>query len=153
MSPCRRGFSKTPNRGRLLHLALTRWDTRRTSGKGKPMSEALRELQLRLAAFAAARDWEQFHSPKNLTMALSVEAAELVEEFQWLTEQQSRELDAERRERVRLELADVFIYLLRLADRLDVDLMRAADDKIAQNERKYPADRVRGDSRKYTEYD
>jgi dCTP diphosphatase len=117
------------------------------------MSKALRALQLRLAAFAAARDWEQFHSPKNLTMALSVEVAELVEEFQWLTEQQSRELDAERRERVRLELADVFIYLLRLADRLDVDLMRAADDKIAQNERKYPADRVRGDARKYTEYD
>ena len=117
------------------------------------MSEALRALQLRLAAFAAARDWEQFHSPKNLTMALSVEVAELVEEFQWLTEQQSRELDAERRERVRLELADVFIYLLRLADRLDVDLVRAADDKIAQNERKYPIERVRGDARKYTEYD
>jgi NTP pyrophosphatase (non-canonical NTP hydrolase) len=117
------------------------------------MSEALRALQLRLAAFAAARDWEQFHSPKNLAMALSVEAAELVEEFQWLTEAQSKALDGERRERVRLELADVFLYLLRLADRLDVDLMRAADDKIALNERKYPADRVRGDARKYTEYD
>jgi NTP pyrophosphatase (non-canonical NTP hydrolase) len=117
------------------------------------MSEALRALQQRLAAFAAARDWEQFHSPKNLAMALSVEAAELVEEFQWLTEAQSKALDAERHERVRLELADVFIYLLRLADRLDVDLMLAADDKMALNERRYPADRVRGDSRKYTEYD
>jgi NTP pyrophosphatase (non-canonical NTP hydrolase) len=117
------------------------------------MSDALRALQQRLAAFAAARDWEQFHSPKNLAMALSVEAAELVEEFQWLTEAESNALDAERRERVRLELADVFIYLLRLADRLDVDLLRAADDKIALNERKYPADRVRGDARKYTEYD
>ena len=117
------------------------------------MSEALRALQQRVAAFAAARDWEPFHSPKNLAMALSVEAAELVEEFQWLTEEQSRALDAERRERVRLELADVFIYLLRIADRLDIDLMRAAEDKIALNERKYPADRVRGDSRKYTEYD
>ena len=117
------------------------------------MSEALRALQLRLAAFAAARDWEQFHSPKNLAMALSVEAAEVVEEFQWLTEAESKALDVERRERVRLELADVFIYLLRLADRLDVDLMRAADDKVALNERKYPADRVRGDARKYTEYD
>ena len=104
-------------------------------------------------AFAAARDWEQFHSPKNLAMALSVEAAELVEEFQWLTEAESKALDAERHERVRLELADVFIYLLRLADRLDVDLMRAADDKMVLNERKYPADRVRGDARKYTEYD
>ena len=117
------------------------------------MSDALRALQQRVAAFAAERDWEPFHSPKNLAMALSVEAAELVEEFQWLTEEQSRALDAERRERVRLELADVFIYLLRLADRLDVDLLRAADDKIALNERKYPADRVRGDARKYTEYD
>ena len=117
------------------------------------MSEALRALQQRVAAFAAARDWEPFHSPKNLAMALSVEAAELVEEFQWLTEEQSRALDAERRERVRLELADVFIYLLRIADKLGVDLVAAANDKIVLNEKKYPADRVRGDARKYTEYD
>jgi len=116
-------------------------------------AETLRALQLRLAEFAAERDWQQFHSPKNLAMALSVEAAELVEEFQWLTEEQSRHLDADRRERVRLELADVFIYLLRIADTLGVDLLRAADDKIVLNERKYPAERVRGDSRKYTEYD
>jgi dCTP diphosphatase len=117
------------------------------------MSEALRALQQRLAAFAAARDWDQFHSPKNLAMALSVEAAELVEEFQWLTEEQSRRLDGDRRERVRLELADVFIYLLRIADKLGVDLLQAADDKITLNEQKYPADRVRGDSRKYDDYD
>ena len=117
------------------------------------MSEALRALQQRVAAFAAARDWEPFHSPKNLAMALSVEAAELVEEFQWLTEEQSRALDADRRERVRLELADVFIYLLRIADKLGVDLVAAANDKIALNEKKYPAERVRGDARKYTEYD
>jgi NTP pyrophosphatase (non-canonical NTP hydrolase) len=117
------------------------------------MSEALRVLQQRLAAFAAARDWDQFHSPKNLAMALSVEAAELVEEFQWLTEEQSRALDADRLASVRLELADVFIYLLRIADKLDVDLLRAADDKIALNEQKYPAARVRGDARKYDEYD
>ncbi len=117
------------------------------------MSDALRALQQRLAAFAAAREWDQFHSPKNLAMALCVEAAELVEEFQWLTEEQSRKHDAERRERVRLELADVFIYLLRIADKLDVDLLRAADDKIALNEQKYPAARVRGDARKYDEYD
>ncbi len=117
------------------------------------MADALRTLQERLAAFAAARDWEQFHSPKNLAMALSVEAAELVEEFQWLTDEQSRNLDADRRERVRLELADVFIYLLRMADRLDVDLLRAAADKIALNEQKYPAERVRGQARKYTDYE
>lgn len=116
------------------------------------MSEALRALQQRVAAFAAARDWEPFHSPKNLAMALSVEAAELVEQFQWLTEEQSRALDAERRERVRLELADVFIYLLRIADKLGVDLVAAANDKIVLNEKKYPADRVRGDARKYTDY-
>jgi NTP pyrophosphatase (non-canonical NTP hydrolase) len=117
------------------------------------MSEALTALQQRIAAFAAARDWEPFHSPKNLAMALSVEAAELVEEFQWLTEEQSRALDAERRERVRLELADVFIYLLRIADKLGVDLVAAANDKMVLNEMKYPAERVRGDARKYTEYD
>jgi dCTP diphosphatase len=117
------------------------------------MSEALRALQQRLAAFAAARDWDQFHSPKNLAMALSVEAAELVQEFQWLTEAESQALEAERFERVRLELADVFIYLLRLADKLDVDLLEAADRKIALNEQKYPAERVRGDARKYDQYD
>jgi len=115
-------------------------------------ADRLAELGRRLAEFAAARDWDQFHSPKNLAMALSVEAAELVEEFQWLTEEQSGALDPERRERVRLEAADVLIYLVRLADKLDIDLLRAADDKIAQNELKYPADRVRGDSRKYTDY-
>ena len=117
------------------------------------MAESIERLQQQLRAFAAARDWDQFHSPKNLSMALAVEAAELVEEFQWLTEQASAALDAERRERVRLEAADVFIYLLRLADKLDIDLLEAAADKMAQNERKYPAERVRGDSRKYTEYD
>ena len=117
------------------------------------MSGDLQTLTEALRVFARERDWEQFHSPKNLAMALSVEVAELVQEFQWLSEAASKDLDAERRERVRLELADVFIYLLRLADRLDVDLVRAADDKIALNERKYPAERVRGDARKYTEYD
>jgi len=113
----------------------------------------LRALQERLAAFAAERDWDQFHSPKNLAMALSVEAGELVEEFQWLTEEQSQMLDAKRRERVRLELADVFIYLLRISDRLGIDLIAAADAKIELNEQRYPAERVRGDSRKHTEYD
>ncbi len=117
------------------------------------MSDTLRALQQRVAGFAAAREWEPFHSPKNLAMALSVEASELVEEFQWLTEEQSRALDGERRERVRLELADVLIYLLRIADKLEVDLIAAANDKIVLNEQKYPADRVRGDARKYTEYD
>jgi NTP pyrophosphatase (non-canonical NTP hydrolase) len=116
-------------------------------------ADRIAELQQRLRQFAAARDWDQFHSPKNLAMALSVEAAELVEEFQWLTEEQSRNLDADRSERVRLEAADVFVYLLRLADKLGIDLLRAAADKIALNEAKYPAERVRGSARKYTQYD
>jgi dCTP diphosphatase len=116
-------------------------------------ADRIEGLQERVRQFAAERDWDQFHSPKNLAMALSVEAAELVEEFQWLTEEQSRSLDAERRERVRLEAADVFIYLLRIADKLGIDLAAAAVDKMALNERKYPADRVRGDARKYTQYD
>jgi dCTP diphosphatase len=115
-------------------------------------ADRLAELQRRLAEFASARDWDQFHSPKNLAMALSVEAAELVEELQWLTEEQSRALEPERYERVRLEAADVLIYLLRFADKVGIDLLRAADEKIALNERKYPADRVRGDARKYSEY-
>jgi dCTP diphosphatase len=115
--------------------------------------DRIEDLRKRVAQFAAERDWDQFHSPKNLAMALSVEAAELVEEFQWLTEEQSRNLDAERRERVRLEAADVFIYLLRIADKLGIDLVAAAADKMVLNEHKYPAERVRGDARKYTQYD
>ena len=87
------------------------------------MSTELHELIERLRTFADARDWQQFHSPKNLAMALSVEAAELMEHFQWLNEQQSQTLSATQRQQVALEMADVFLYLLRLADRLDVDLM------------------------------
>ena len=116
------------------------------------MSDALRALQQHLAAFAAERDWDQFHSPKNLSMALAVEAAELVEHFQWLTEERSAHLDAEQLREVRLEAADVLIYLVRLADKLGIDLLQAADEKIALNEKKYPADRVRGDARKYSDY-
>ena len=113
----------------------------------------LEELAERLRAFAAARDWEQFHSPKNLSMALAVETAELLEHFQWVTEDQSRALDPATRDAVRLEAADVLIYLVRLADQLGLDLLAAARDKLALNERKYPAERVRGDARKSTDYD
>lgn len=116
------------------------------------VSTGLERLQGRLAEFAAVRDWDRFHSPKNLAMALAAEAAELLEEFQWLTEEQSRAPDAARLERVQLEAADVLIYLLRLADKLGIDLLAAAERKIALNEAKYPADQVRGDARKYTEY-
>jgi len=112
----------------------------------------LEELRVRVRAFVAERDWERFHSPKNLAMALAVEAAELVELFQWLTEEESGALDAGRRRRVAEELADVLWFLVRLSDRLDVDLLAAAEAKLAANAAKYPADRVRGDARKYDEY-
>lgn len=117
------------------------------------MSDALASLQQRLADFARARDWEQFHSPKNLSMALIAEAAELIEHFQWLSDEQSRQLSAEKLEEVRLELADIQIYLIRIADMLDVDLIQAAWDKIEINEERYPAEKVRGDARRASEYE
>lgn len=109
-------------------------------------------LRDQLRAFAAARDWEQFHSPKNLSMALSVEAAELMEHFQWLTEEQSRNLPPGTRQAVKEEIADVLVYLVRLADRLDIDPLEAAREKMAANEAKYPVDKARGTARKYTEF-
>jgi dCTP diphosphatase len=112
----------------------------------------LKNLAQRLGEFAAVRDWDQFHAPKNLAMALVAEAGELAAEFQWLTEAQSRAPDAEQLARIRAESADVLIYLIRLADKLGFDLLAAADAKIEENEHRYPADKVRGSSRKYTEY-
>jgi len=114
--------------------------------------DCLTILTQRLRDFAAARDWERFHSPKNLAMALAAESGELLEQFQWLTEAQSRELDPSQRELVAAELADVLLYLLRLSDQLGVDLKAAAERKIAVNEKRYPVDRVRGSAKKYTEY-
>jgi len=116
-------------------------------------SASLEQLATRLRKFADERDWEQFHSPKNLSMALLVAVAEIAEHFQWLTEQQSRELDAEKREEVAHELADSLIYLVRLADQLDVNLLEATERKLAVNESKYPAAKVRGSAKKYSEYD
>lgn len=106
--------------------------------------KSLAEVQERLREFAAVRDWEQFHAPKNLAMALIVEAAELVEHFQWLTPDESARLTPAQREAVEQELADVLLYLVRLADRLDVDLLAAAERKIALNEGKYPVESTRG---------
>lgn len=102
------------------------------------MSQALAALQRRLREFADERDWDHFHSPKNLVMALGIEAAELAEHFQWLTQAQSLALADAEREQVALEMADVLLYLLRLADKLDVDLMATAWRKIELNARKYP---------------
>ncbi len=118
--------------------------------RNDPDLAALDALRAALRRFAAERDWEQFHSPKNLAMALSVEVAELLEHFQWLSEDQSKQLSAEQHANVRDELADVLIYLVRLADQLDVDLLAAARDKMVLNAKKYPADKARGHSRKYT---
>ena len=111
----------------------------------------IKGIQRELRQFALERDWEQFHSPKNLAIALAVEAAELLERFQWLTEDQSArlaELEGDYAAVVE-EMADVMIYLLRLADRLDIDLEAAVPDKIRKNAAKYPVDLARGNAVKY----
>jgi NTP pyrophosphatase (non-canonical NTP hydrolase) len=109
------------------------------------------DLRQRLAEFAAERDWDRFHAPKNLAMALAAESGELLEHFQWLTEAQSAALPPEELEAVALELADIQLYLVRLADRLGIDLVAAAHRKIGLNAAKYPVDKARGHARKYTE--
>lgn len=114
-------------------------------------TDPLRELAQALRRFADERDWDQFHAPKNLAMALSVEAAELLEHFQWLGEDASRRLPPEKLAQVSDEMADVLLYLVRLADKLDVDLAAAARRKMQVNAVKYPPERARGTSRKYTE--
>ena len=113
----------------------------------------LNQLQAYLRQFAKDRDWDQFHSPKNLTMALSVEVSELLENFQWLTEEQSYTLDQKQRAAVVDEIADVQMYLARLADKLDINIGEAIEQKINKNEAKYPAELVKGSSKKYNQYD
>ena len=107
------------------------------------------ELQKTLTKFASDRDWDQFHSPKNLSMALSVETSELLECFQWLTEKQSNELNTESLKAVSEEVADIFIYLLKIADKLDIDLIEVANKKIIKNATKYPVDKAKGNATKY----
>jgi dCTP diphosphatase len=115
------------------------------------MSDSLHELREALRLFAAERDWDQFHSPRNLATALAVEAAELLEPFQWMGESESRDPPPATRAAVEAEMADVLLYLVRLADRLDVDLAQAARTKMARNAEKYPVEKSRGSSRKYDE--
>jgi dCTP diphosphatase len=110
----------------------------------------LNSLRDALRKFAAARDWDQFHTPKNLAAAMAVEASEVLEHFQWLSPEQSLRLQAKQKDAVALELADVLNYLVRLADKLDVDLIAAARRKIKINARKYPAERSRGSMKKYS---
>lgn len=119
--------------------------------EGSRSTQGLEDLALRLEMFVEERDWAQFHSPKNLAMALGGEVGELIEHFQWLTEEQSLDLSDKAREAVRAELADVQIYLLLLARKLNMDLLQAANDKLEANARKYPADKARGNARKYTD--
>jgi len=101
--------------------------------------------------FAQKREWEQFHSPKNLAMALSVEVAEIVEHFQWLTQAQSNNLDPVKLAQIEAEIGDVMIYLTRLADRLGIDPVKAAEEKMRLNEEKYPVEKAKGIAAKYTE--
>ena len=112
---------------------------------------SLEQLRAALRQFASDRDWDQFHSPKNLAIALSVEAAELLEHFQWTLEADSTGLTPDQHTKVREEIADVLLYLIRLADKLNIDLLAAATDKIRVNAAKYPVEKARGSSKKYTE--
>ena len=112
------------------------------------MTTELQSLTHALRDFAQARDWAQFHSPKNLACALSVEAAELLEHFQWMTEAQSQTLPAPKQAEVAAEAADVLLYLLQLCDKLGIDLAEAARLKMVVNGEKYPVAKVRGSSEK-----
>ena len=112
-------------------------------------SLTLEALRAQLRAFVTERDWDQFHNPKNLAMALVVEAGELVEQFQWLTPEQSEQLPPETCAAVEMEVADVLLFLLRLCDRLDIDPLQAAQRKLALNAQKYPVPKARGRATKY----
>ncbi len=114
-----------------------------------PIASGLDELRDALRRFAADRDWDQFHSPKNLAMALSVEASELLERFQWLTETESNNISPAARHAVGLEAADVLLYLIRLTDKLEINLITAAQEKMRLNAEKYPVEKARGSSKKY----
>jgi NTP pyrophosphatase (non-canonical NTP hydrolase) len=112
---------------------------------------AFQDLRDKLRDFSMARDWDQFHTPKNLATALAVEAAELLEHFQWLRDEESRSLQPETREAVSLEAADVLLYLIRFADKLDLDLIALAHRKIEINSARYPVALARGNAKKYTD--
>jgi dCTP diphosphatase len=116
-----------------------------------PIPMSIQSLQIALQEFAQQREWDKFHTPKNLSMALAGEAGELLELFQWLTTEESlpANLASRTRERVQEEMADVFLYLIRLADKLDVDLEAAAQQKLVANAEKYPVDLSTGNAVKY----
>lgn len=113
----------------------------------------LEEMRQIMREFSNSRDWDKFHSPKNLSMALSVEVSELIECFQWMTEEQSNSLSPEQLENISDEIADIQLYLVRLADKVGIDIGSAVDKKIEKNELKYPISKVMGSSKKYSEYE
>lgn len=112
-------------------------------------TDSLKTLSARVATFAAERDWDQFHNPKNLAMAVAGEVGELVEHFQWLTFAEAENLPAATRDEVALEAADVLLFLVRLCDKLDIDLAAAAERKLELNAKKYPVAKARGRATKY----
>jgi dCTP diphosphatase len=136
--------------GQSLH-SIVLWTVTVNENIERTESESILALTTALRRFAAARDWEQFHTPKNLAIALSVEGGELLEHFQWLTPEQSANLSEDQIAEVRLELADVFLYLVSLSDKLGVDLVAAAYDKLEINAKKYPVELAKGSAKKYTE--
>jgi len=113
---------------------------------------SLEKMRQIMREFSDSRDWDKFHSPKNLSMALSVEVSELIECFQWMTEEQSNSLSSEQLENISDEIADIQLYLVRFADKVGIDIGSAVDKKIEKNELKYPADKVKGSSKKYSDY-
>jgi len=119
----------------------------------KKPSDSIDALRTRVNQFVEERDWAQFHSPKNLAMAMIVEAGEVVEHFQWMSAQESLNLNAEKKEQVGQELSDTFVYLLRIAEVCGIDLIEAANNKIDLNAKKYPVDKSKGSNAKYTEYE
>lgn len=130
---------------------MERWAVNASSCEAGDMTIAFHELRDKLREFSRARDWDQFHTPRNLATALAVEAAELLEHFQWLRDEESTSLKPEVREAVSLEAADVLLYLVRLADKLDLDLVALAERKIEINAEKYPVALARGNAKKYTD--
>jgi dCTP diphosphatase len=122
-----------------------------TEKNGKPDENCLEDLQRDLRRFSAVREWDQFHTPKNLAIAVSVESGELLEHFQWLTAEQSANLSADHLAKVRLEIADVLLYLVSLSDKLGVDLVAAAFEKLEINAKKYPVELSKGSAKKYTD--
>ena len=117
------------------------------------MTDRLAELQDAVETFVAERDWAQFHTPKNLAMGVAIEAAEIMEHFQWCTGEESRSLAPQKRRQVADEMGDVLIYLLRLGRALDIDLVSAATAKLAQNREKYPVEKAKGRATKYVDFD